>query len=85
MPSGLETALIDVDKPNSVIMGRTYGASENLTVKGRNVRDKVMKFAPKEIKPLLYAYEEIDTLWEMENPLGCSIENQLKTMYCIIS
>ena len=85
MPSGLDTALIDIDKPNSIIMGRTYGASQNLTIKGRGKRDTVMKQAPRDIKPLLYTFDEIDTLWEMENPLGCSIENHHKTMYCIVS
>ena len=76
--------MIEVDKPNSFIMGRTYGASENLTVKGRNKRDAVMQHAPEPIKPILYTFDEIDTLWEMENPLGCSIDNSLKTMYCMV-
>ena len=83
-PSGLEGTLIEINKPNSVILGRTYGASENLTVKKRGRRDELMRRAPESIKPLLYTFDEIDTLWEMENPLGCSVENDLQILYCII-
>ena len=84
-PSGLQDAVMELDKPNSIILGRSYSSIQNLTQKGKKERDLVMKYAPAAIKPLLYTYHEIDTLWNMENPLGCSIENGMSLMFCIIS
>jgi hypothetical protein len=83
-PSGVESTLIDLDKPNSIILGRTYGASENLSLSQRGKRDRLMEQAPEPIKPLLYTYDEIDTVWEMENPLGCAVESNMSILYCII-
>ena len=84
-PSSVERSTLNLEKPNSVILGRTMDALSNQPREEREDREKVLMYSPKPIQHLLFGYNEIHRLWEMENPFGCSISEDLSTMVCGIS
>ena len=84
-PSNLSDSFVDIEKPHSIILGRSYGASDKLNEEDKEERDQLMIQPPTSIKPLLFTSQEIIRLWKMENPLGCSVEDNMTMMFCSIS